>query len=189
MKNFITPKLLHSRYNKCGGYHRSTFLDDGTMIYLTPQETAFGIYVKTIEEIIFKYNDLKNPTKQQYYQGKIDSIQELLLPLAESYIDTKKMKISYDAADFRKTITDLKLENTRYAAIEALLPYVIHFAALKKGLDFENPRALVDTHFHDKVEEKLVHCPKVKEENLIQSIGVKLGINPGPFLEEGKTID
>lgn len=187
MKNYITPKLLHSRFNKCGGYHRSAVTIEGDLIKLTSQETAFGIYIKAIEEIIFNYKDLKN--KQDYYQGRIDGIQENLLQLAETYIDRKKMEVSFDINEFNEKWGNIKICNSKFSDIANLMPYVIHFAALKNGLNFENPNILTENIFLEPIlNEKLVKCPKVKEKDLIQSIGIKIGIDPKTFLSDGRTL-
>ena len=122
MKNYITYDLINSPLRRCGGYGKANGCTD--------EQTAFGNYLYAIELLSGTYD---HPNKV-YAQGKIDMAKEVLEDIANACIDKENKKVNFNELDF---INRYGRGNGNLSSINSLIPYVIHYVALKQGLNFE----------------------------------------------------
>lgn len=122
MKNYITYDLINSPLRRCGGYGKANGCTD--------EQTAFGNYLYAIELLSGTYDH----TNKVYAQGKIDMAKEVLEDIANACIDKENKKVNFNELDF---INRYGRGNGNLSSISSLIPYVIHYVALKQGLNFE----------------------------------------------------
>ena len=122
MKNYITYDLINSPLRRCGGYGKANGCTD--------EQTAFGNYLYAIELLSGTYD---HPNKV-YAQGKIDMAKEVLEDIANACIEKENKKVNFNELDF---INRYGRGNGNLSSINSLIPYVIHYVALKQGLNFE----------------------------------------------------
>ena len=123
MKNYITYDLINSPLRRCGGYGKANGCTD--------EQTAFGNYLYAIELLSGTYDH----TNKVYAQGKIDMAKEVLEDIANACIDIENKKVNFNELDF---INRYGRGNGNLSSISSLIPYVIHYVALKQGLNFEH---------------------------------------------------
>lgn len=153
MKNYITYDLINSPLRRCGGYGKANGCTD--------EQTAFGNYLYAIELLSGTYN---HPNKV-YAQGKIDMAKEVLEDIANACIDKDNKKVNFNELDF---INRYRSGNGNLSSISGLIPYVIHYVALKQGLNFEYSNGeILDNR-------QMFKVPPVTDEQMISSVIITL---------------
>ena len=151
MKNYITYDLINSPLRRCGGYGKANGCTD--------EQTAFGNYLYAIELLSGTYDH----TNKVYAQGKIDMAKEVLEDIANACSDKKNKKVNFNELDF------INYASNGLFHIRSLIPYVIHYVALKQGFNFEH-------HSSDEIldNRQMFEIKPVTDKQMISSVITKL---------------
>ncbi|MBP3619532.1 MAG: hypothetical protein J6J24_02605 [Clostridia bacterium] len=157
MKNILSKNVVETLY-RCGDYHGSNGCDY--------RETSFGNYLYTISNIALREGTANK--SEEYLQGKIDLAIEIIEDLAKTYIDEDNMCINFDESEFSKM-------GANFSFNSGLMPYVIHYVALKNGFDFAPQHQefcrvdMWDINGPVKMDVKLIHCAPITDEEMVKS--------------------
>lgn len=206
--SLVTPELLQSYFVECGGYqgvakhvsfeasvYNNKFVYEcmkgDEIVYLTPEQTAFGNYLKAIKLLsVGRDNkiDLRDKTKRDYNQGIINRNIEDLVLLASKYISKENHKISYDCQKFQDSVKD---KFPDLAEIAPLMPYVLHYVALRQGYNLTYPHEIIkpfkkEDRLKANLNTEIYFSPrnKVTDADMLMAIGNHMHVNYEKFLPE-----
>lgn len=149
-------------YYKCGGYHG----DNG----LNSVETSLGMYLYVYENILGINSMVTNDLNSAFKIGQLSILQKFLETYAKKCINKKDMVLHYSTEDFINQFENMPdIQN-----VALIMPYFVHFVALKEGYECENSNFLIDNNDHYSFYEPIKAIEPLNIEDTIKSINYKL---------------